>query len=340
VTTPATPDHPKGLTTCYEYDRFREHPALIHNLTRVINPAGQTVVENRYGDDPGTDDFGRVVYQEFADFEATFHATRLQYVPRVLDAINVPALQVEVVDPGVLRVYTFNYRGNILDERFRLVQDGSYRLVARIYRYDEQGNQIEQREPNGLGLLYTYDHENPDPRVRGNLLRASLSAPLSRPAPGRDIAYEPRYQRIRTIQDEAGVIIGATTTFVYDYEETPVDHGDVIRIESPTVTLPDGSAQDIQERFTYNEFGQLITRQSGEGHLFSYEYYEDSPAVGYLKRTVIAPGVEDITQEFSYDLYGNVSAITQAADGLAKVSARCLFRKSLPSFFTGQACGE
>jgi RHS repeat-associated protein len=327
VTTPTTPDHPEGLTTCYEYDRFREHPALIHNLTRVIDPAGQVVVENQYGDDPYTDDFGRVVYQEFAGFVATFHATHLQYVPRVPDAINVPALRVEVVDPGVLHVYTFNYRGNLLDERFRLVQDGSYRLVARIYRYDEQGNLIEQREPNGLGLLFTYDHENADPRARGNLLRASLSAPPTRPAPGRVIAqmtYEPRYQRIRTIQDEAGVITGASTTFVYDYEETPVDHGDVIRIELPPVTLPDGSPQDIREQFTYNEFGQLIMRQSGEGHLYTYEYFEDSPALGYLKRTVIAPGVEDITQEFSYDLYGNVSAVTRAGELAAEFEYNAL----------------
>lgn len=326
VTTPVTPDHSDGLTTCYEYDRFREHPALIHNLIQVIDPAGQVVVENQYGSDPDTDDFGRVVYQEFAGFVATFHATRLQYVPRVPDAINVPALRVEVVDPGVLHVYTFNYRGNVLDERFRLVQDGSYRLVARIYRYDDQGNLIEQREPNGLGLLYTYDHENPDPRARGNLLRVSLSAPPSRPAPGRDlirrITYAPRYQRIKTLQDEDGTV----TTFVYDYEETPVDHGDVIRIESPDVTLPNGSTQNSQEHFTYNEFGQPLTRQSGEGHIFRFEYYDDSPAVGYLKRTVVAPDVENIAQEFSYDAYGNITAVAQTADSVSEFEYDALGR--------------
>ena len=310
VITPITPDYPEGLKTCYEYDRFRSHPALIHNLIRVIDPAGQVVVENQYGDDPGTDDFSRVVYQEFGGFEAIYSATRLQYVPRTPDAINIPALRVEVVDPGVLHVYTFNYRGDLLDERFRLVYDGSYRLVARIYRYDEQGNLIEQREPNGLGYLMEYDHTNPDPRGRGNLLRLSLSAPPSKPAPGREVArytYESRYQQLKAVRDERGSV----TTLIYDYEETSTNHGDVIRIEHPVVTLPDGSTQLSQEQFEYNSFGQLIERRSGEGHLFGYEYYSTGAANGYLQRTIAGVGFENQSQEFGYDQYGNVNTVTE-----------------------------
>jgi hypothetical protein len=52
---------PDGLTTHYEYDRFKEHPALIHNLTKIIDPSDQVVVENQYGNEPGSDDFGRVI---------------------------------------------------------------------------------------------------------------------------------------------------------------------------------------------------------------------------------------------------------------------------------------
>lgn len=318
VTKPGIPEYPDGLTTTYEYDRYRTHPALLHNLIKVINSAGEVVVENQYGDEPGTDDFGRVIRQEYAGYEATFHAKRLQYVPRVPGAINVPALRVEMIDPGVLYVYTFNYRGNLLDERFRLVEDGSYRLVARTYRYDEQGNLIEQREPNGLKYHYTYDHEKPDPRARGNLRRSWLEAPLNRPAVGREIAsitYEPRYHRIKSITDEGG----STTTYKYDYEETTTDCGDVIRIEAPIATLPDGTTtQESHENFTYNEFGQLVERHSGEGHIFNYEYYDSGPEVGYLYRTVIPTNAEDITQEFGYDLYGNVSTVSQPEDSVTE----------------------
>lgn len=340
VITPATPEYPEGLTTRYEYDRFRTHPALLHNLTRVIDPAGQVVVENRYGDNPDNDDFGRVVYQEFNGFVAAFSATRLQYVPRMSEAINVPALRVEVVYQGFLTVYTFNYRGDLLDERFRLVRDGSYRLVARVYRYDEQSNLIERREPNGLGVLYEYDHENPDLIARANLLRISLSAPPTRPAPGREIArftYEPRYHRLKTVRDESGDV----TTFIYDYEETTTDHGDVIRIEHPTVTLPDGSSQESQEHFTYNNFGQLTERRSGEGHLFTYEYYIASPANGYLMRTIAGVGMENQSQDFAYDQFGNLSGVTDASGAATEYEYNALgqlarLRKPAVNGFRGE----
>jgi RHS repeat-associated protein len=310
VITPVTPEYPEGLKTCYEYDRFRSHPALLHNLTRLIDPAGQVVVENYYGDDPDTDNFGRVVYQEFGGFQTDYSATRLQYVPRTPDAVNIPALQVEIVESRILHVYTFNYRGDLLDERFRLVKDGSYRLVAGISRYDEQGNLIEQREPNGLGFLMEYDHTNPDPRARGNLLRLSLSAPPTKPAPGRVVArytYEPRYQQLKAVRDERG----AVTTLIYDYEETATDRGDVIRIEHPAATLPDGSTQQSQEQFKYNSFGQLIEQRSGEGHLFGYQYYSTGAENGYLQRTIAGVGVENQSQEFGYDQYGNLNKVTE-----------------------------
>jgi len=310
VITPVTPEYPEGLKTCYEYDRFRSHPALLHNLTRLIDPSGQVVVENYYGDNPDTDDFGRVVYQEFGGFQANYSATRLQYVPRTPDAVNIPALRVEIIESRALHVYTFNYRGDLLDERFRLVKDGSYRLVARISRYDEQGNLIEQRESNGLGFLMEYDHTNPDPRARGNLLRLSLAAPPSKPAPGRVVArytYEPRYQQLKAVRDERG----AVTTLIYDYEETATDRGDVIRIEHPAVTLPDGSTQQSQEQFKYNSFGQLIERRSGEGHLFGYEYFSTGAENGYLQRTIAGVGVENQSQEFAYDQYGSLSKVAE-----------------------------
>jgi RHS repeat-associated protein len=310
VVTPITPEYPEGLKTCYEYDRFRSHPALLHNLTRLIDPSGQVVVENYYGDDPNTDNFGRVVYQEFGGFQTHYSATRLQYVPRTPDAVNIPALQVEIVQSRILHVYTFNYRGDLLDERFRLVKDGSYRLVARISRYDEQGNLIELRESNGLGFLMEYDDTNPDPRARGNLLRLSLSAPPTKPAPGRVVArytYEPRYQQLKAVRDERG----AVTTLIYDYEETAIDRGDVIRIEHPAVTLPDSSTQQSQEQFKYNSFGQLIERRSGESHLFGYEYYNTGAETGYLQRTIAGVSVENQSQEFGYDQYGNLNKVTE-----------------------------
>src|SRR5262249_39133257 len=151
----------------------------------VIDPNGRVTVENEYGAEGTTDDFGRIVYQQFGGYEVNITTTRLQLVPRNPEALNVPAIRVEAVHPGVLRGYTVNYRGDLLNERFRLVLDGSYRLVARVYRYDDECNVIERREPNGLGMLYTYDNRNPDPRARGNLLRLELIPPPTSAAASR-----------------------------------------------------------------------------------------------------------------------------------------------------------
>lgn len=314
VVMPATPEYPEGLIHRYEYDRDRTHPALLHNMVRVLDPAGQLVVENEYGDDPMSEDFGRIVRQVFGGFEATFHATRLALVPRVPEASNVPAVQVESIDPGVLRVHTFNYRGDLLDERFRLVADGSFRIVARSYRYDAQGNVIDVRESNGLGTLLTYDYENSDPRARGNLLRMERVAPPSRPAPSRLVrrsTYEPQFHREKTRTDEEGNV----TTYVYDYEVGTGTFGDIVRIEYPIATLPDGTLQPRAEHFRTNTAGQLIEHVTGAGHETSMEYYATGLVAGYLSRIVQDVSGAAIERHFEYDALGRRTA---TLDGLGR----------------------
>ena len=245
VTLPATPDYPQGITARYEYDRFRAHPAMIHNLTRVMDGNGAIVVENFYGDEPMSDDFNRVVVQEFGGFRTEFTATRLQYVPTGPDAINVPALRVEVIDPGYYYVYTFNNRGDLLDKRFRLVVDGSWRLVVSAFSYDEQGNLSERYDADGRGVVFEYDTLNADPRARGNLLRVVERASPLAPAPSQEVfraTYEPRYWQMKTHRDA----LGALTEFIYDYEVGPPLSGrgafvDPIVITLPTKRLADGS---------------------------------------------------------------------------------------------------
>src|SRR6185295_6021925 len=123
-----------------------------------------------------------------------------------------------VSDPSCpMRLYTFNLRGDLLDERYRLAADGSYRIWAMTYRYDEHGNFVDVRRPDGLALRYTWDSAAADPRDRANLLLVEIGAPPHRPQPARvvlQMQYEPRFQQVKAITDEAG----ETTTYVYDYE--------------------------------------------------------------------------------------------------------------------------
>jgi RHS repeat-associated protein len=303
-TSPATTDHAEGCTTRYDYDSDRQHPALRHNLVRVFDGEGRLVVENWYGDDPGAYDFGRIVRQETCGSETRFSATELQYVPHRADTVNVPERRVEVLESGVLNVLTFNWRGDVLDHRFRLVRDGSFRLVATISRYDPQGNLAERYEPNGHGYLYIWDHDNADPTARGNLLRVvELASPLA-PAPSREVfraTYEPRYQLPKTYR-EAG---GALTEWVYDHEGQPpgAGSGRLTELRRPVITLPDGTVHQSVERFDFGANGQIRRHEVGAAiHTFEYD------AQGYLSERRHEVAGLSIIEQYEHDAIGNMIA--------------------------------
>ena len=311
VQTPATPDQPEGRTTQYEYDRWKIHPALIHNLTKITDGNGQVVVENQYEGDSQTSDFGRVVYQNFGGYEATFAATYLQYVPHDPGMVDVPHRQVEVVDPGILRVYTFNYRGDLLDERYRLMLDSTYRLCARTYRYDAQGNLSERYDPDGHGFRYEYDIANADPSARGNLLQVTeVPTPLMPEVPRVVLkaTYESRWQLPQTLVDAAG----SSTEYLYDYQLAGAGTGRLEEIRHPVITLPDGTQAQAIEHLGYNNAGQLLHHElNGEVHDFEYE--TSGLVAGYLKRHTVAAGGATVVEHYQHDPAGNLS---RRIDGL------------------------
>lgn len=306
VVSPATDEYPEGRATCYEYDERNPHPALRHNLTAIVDPDGRLVVYNTYGQDPGTDDFGRVIRQDFGGFVSLFSAERLQYVPRTPDAINVPALRVSTIDPGILFIYTFNSRGDLLDKRFRLANDGSYRLIAEKFRYDDQGNLVEHYLADGRGMVYEYDRANPDPRARGNLLTAVAVASPLKPAPSIEVfraTYEPRYWQLKTFR-QAG---GAVTEFIYDYEASPDGQGvgDLLELRRPLCTQPDGTTFTPVERFAYNPRGQIL-RHEENGAVHEFIYATAGPGAGYLMEKRTTKDGHTVTESYERDALGNI----------------------------------
>jgi hypothetical protein len=96
-----------------------------------------------------------------------FTYTQLQLVPRDPVYINIPAVRVEVLNPELgLETNTFNYRGDLLDRRYRLNKDGSFRVVVWQYEFDEQGNLHVLTKPDGSQELTTYNVAHVDPRMR------------------------------------------------------------------------------------------------------------------------------------------------------------------------------
>jgi RHS repeat-associated protein len=181
--TPPITNFPDGILTAYEYPRRAPHPVLRHCITRIIDHAKQTVLENVYEADPSSFAWGRVVAQQAGGFVFRFGYEQLQWVPEAAEFVNVPAVRTCMVDPGgAMWTYTFNYRGDLLDERVRLARDGSFRVAITRREFDADGHLTALTLPDGSRTEWTYDSSNKDPRARANLLRVELRA--ARAAPG------------------------------------------------------------------------------------------------------------------------------------------------------------
>ena len=311
VTTPATDQAPEGFTTCFEYDKYKYHQSLQHNITRITGPDGQVFLENEYEADFSSPDFGRLVCQRYGSHFMTLKTNSVQFVPGHPDLIHVPFRKVEVQDNDGKRTLVFNYRGNPLQKRTRLTKDKSFRVVIEQYRYDAEGNEIEYRGPDGAGYRKRYDIEHPGPRARGNLLdHRKVSMNLERPI--QKITYDPQFFQPLTIEDENG----AVTTFVLDYEEGTGQKGLPVKMILPPVTLEDGSTQTATIHFYYNARGQLIQEMTPEGRSQYREYYESGIQTGMLK-SILAEGETGLVEvhKLEYDAVGNLIAEEDGVGG-------------------------
>lgn len=90
VVLPATAQYPKGLPTTYEYDSDTRHPAMQHNILRILDAEQRLMVENEYAAPDAGWEFNSVVRQRMAGFEYQFEYEQIQYVAP--DVANVDAL--------------------------------------------------------------------------------------------------------------------------------------------------------------------------------------------------------------------------------------------------------
>ena len=260
VKSPPVSDHPAGITRIYHYEVPWALPDLRHNIVRVEDSEGNIYLENTYDHDPSSWSFARITEQLFGGFLYQFQYTQLQWVPSDPVFINIPALRVEVMKPDYcLETYTFNYRGDLLDRRYRLSKDKSYRVVVWQYEFDAQGNLSKTTKPDGSEEIKIFDFANPDPRMRGKLLQREITSASGFPAPSRIVwkgKYEPAYQLLIEERNETGAI----TTYKFDFNITPAalnNSGKLIEIIQPDATLPDGTVQNAKTIFEYNGKGQI-----------------------------------------------------------------------------------
>ncbi len=310
---PPITDYPDGLTRIYHYEDPWTHQKLRHNIVRVEDSEGNIYLENTYEHDPGTWHFARVTSQLHGGYLYQFCYKELQYVPANPLFINISSVQVQVMNPDYgLETYTFNYRGDLLDQRYRLSRDRSFRIVAWQYEYDSQGNKISVTRPDGSQELWIYDDQHNDPRMRHNLLRKEITAASGFPSPSRIIwrgVYEPRFQLLISEKNE----LNQETRYKYDFELTPANPanaGHLKEIHYPDTTLPDGTIQQSKTRLEYNNRGQLTEVRLPDGTIHQMTYGQNGNEKGRLISQKFDVNGLNVEHKIQYDIFGNMEEWT------------------------------
>jgi hypothetical protein len=309
VILPATAQYPDGVSTTYEYDALNPHPAMQHNILRVFDASGRLMVENFYGTPEEEWRFNYVLVQRIAGFEYQFHYEQLQYVWPDPAYVDVLAHRTMVRPPdGALHIHSFNYRGDVLDYRFRLVRDRSFRVVASRFRYDTEGNLTESVEPDGRRTVYTYDHLSPDPCARRNLLKVELFPDLLGPA-SRVVMrafHDPRHQLVTRVLDEDG----EETRAFYDFDTgVAAATGRLERVRAPATTLPGGAVQQSEARLETNSQGDVLATVAPGGTRTEYERFAAGSKAGFLQRIVEDATGAALPLEYDYDAAGFPSQV-------------------------------
>lgn len=307
ASTPATGDHPEGIVRIYHYEQDFTLPELRHNILRVEDAQGNVYLENKYETDPASWNFARLTEQLYGGYLYQFRYTQLQWVPSNPLYVNIPAVAVEVLNPDYgLETYTFNYRGDLLDRRYRLSKDKSFRVVVWKYAFDEQGNQTITTRPDGSQEINTHDFANPNPCMRGNLLQKELTAAAGFPSPSRIVwraAYEPNYQLMTEERNESGT----ATKYKYDFDihpGAPGNSGKLLQIIYPDSTLPDGTVQSAIRQFEYNAKGQVTATIEADGVRHEMVYGTAGNEKNRLTKYLYDVGGAGIENVIRYDAAG------------------------------------
>ncbi|WP_312397080.1 DUF6531 domain-containing protein, partial [Kocuria sp.] len=287
VRLPATAQFPRGPATGYEYEQRSDHPAMRHNIVRIRDAEERTYLETEYAGPEVGWAFNAVARQLVGGDEFRFHYEQLQYVPVDETYLPVPASQTTVIPPdGSLHTHTFNYRGDLLEHRFRLLADGSFRVVPRYFEYDRAGNCTAITAPDGARHRMVFDSENPNPCARRNLLRVELGAALPGLASSRTVRvsqYEPRFQLVTSSTTESG----AVRRWFYDLDgPNPAASGRLERIEQPGLTSADGAVDLSVTHLEHDGRGRLVSLQPPGGGRITFEYASTGPDNGRLIRMV------------------------------------------------------
>jgi RHS repeat-associated protein len=262
---------------------------LAHNLEKIIDPRGASMESPVLTVFYDTSD--QVTSQDFVELAGNVGFTVGETSAAVNDA------------RGKDRVFT------IQDGHPKAIAAGGY---TTNYDYTDEGLMAKITYPGGNKIIYTYDSGNGNRRSRANLL--SVESESSTDGTLTTVyEYETNFNRVTKITDPKE----KETTIVHD------GRGNV-----KTVTIPGESASYTYSYDYYDDTLQLWKVTDPENSVTEYIYYpENAPSGdgstpvtgrfdlnqqrgGYLQKITVDKDQDNISQEYLYDMLGNVKSHT------------------------------
>lgn len=300
----------RGRTTTYSYTSgFQSSrpgsPVDVrdHNLLTVVDDRGLTQLTNVY------DENDRITSQGFNGATTT--------IAYLVDS-NGRVYQSDETDTnGFLHKHVYDANGNVTQETFygTGIHTGVSGHVGTNYVYNSAQEVVEIGLPLGNGVEFTYSSQG---NVTEKRRKTSITAANNANDLVSTYTYESLFNRVKTSTDE----LGFTTTFYYDYEEATLGDlngdsvtsqaaGNVVRVDHPNATLPDGTTQSsIRTQYRYNGYGQLTHTIDPEGHVVERQYYGTGHAsFGRLAKVIVDPAGLALTSEYTYDSYGFLATV-------------------------------
>ena len=202
----------------YAYDTRATDIGNQHYLVKLWDPsdpeANRPQVENRYGRDPESPDFNRVIYQRAGRSEERFRYDRHE-------AEGGTSLDRTIVEANgrAREQHLFDHRGLEVEVRYEMTE-GDEVILRRVF--DEKGLLIEETKPEGDRRVITRDEHGFPHKITFHPRPGSTL-----PALAYDMAYEPVFGRLESMTgprlDDGSPIAkeaSLSTERTFDYEES------------------------------------------------------------------------------------------------------------------------
>jgi RHS repeat-associated protein len=321
VTTPATPDQPRGATTRYTYTSSERTGQLAHLMLDIIDAGGRHYLRTEYGVDPAQPDFNRVIRQRIGTGVYRFRYQPVDAIETGLAEEDRPSMECWVQERnGHQTLYVYNAWGSLLRKSEPDVGPGhAPRRAVWRFRYNRDGVLVARRTPEGCvqQQLTGRDHflkqrsiargSNAelelwrDPKltaeVRRGFTRVLTTVQRAELRPGDSFAWGERWGDLYGAPATGDRIVKVT------YEPT---FGQVLTTSDPRTTTK--TDPDASEPSTYDD---LLT---------TYVYDVGDPARGLLEVHAPIPTLPDgapggaiVTKVIARDARGRVELAEDAA---------------------------